>query len=299
MSTESGLSIVLVGSDGQAWDLTDPTSGVALLAQTFEGLHIEDIDAQTVSSARIAGQRRFGKSVKPRDVTFSVRVGDQEPPYRTGEAWRLLDSEFWQSIGVGRPCELIINDRTLTVSLDGSTAKFDKDPALRGKGVYTLEMVADWPYFAGQEVTFDFDLTPSIGTNVFGGGPGTKAPVFAIGVPDATKGAAVSNNGDVDAWLRWTLVGPGTFKVGVSESIVTIPFVLSTGQTVEINTDPLKQTIVNKATGANLWPSMGTAPVRFAPVPPGNSRQISVNVQGAQAGTMVRAAITPQFSRAW
>lgn len=298
MTTESGLEISLVGRDGVAWDLANHKSPVALLSGGVDGFHIEEIEPQIVTSSRIPGQRRYGRSVKPRSLSLTVRIGDQEPPFRKGDAWRELDSAFWRSLGVGRPFTLSVNGRSLTVSLDASTAAMPKDPAILGKGVYQLDLTADWPYFAGEEVEFWFDLTPTFGTNVFGGGSGTLATPLVIGVPQASGSAAVANLGDVEAWPRWTLIGPGTFTVGIGASEVSIPFALARDQIVFIDTDPLKQTITNAA-GENLWPLMGSAPAHFAPIPSADSQPIVVRVSGAQQGTMVGAAFTTQYSRAW
>lgn len=299
MSGDSGISVVLTGQDGMAWDLVSHTSPVAILASSVSGLHIEEITPQVVTSARIPGQRRAGVSVAPRKIDLTVRVGDESPPYRTGDAWRDLDSSFWRSVGVGQPCTLQVADRSIDVVLDGSTPSFDRDPAIFGKGIYTLELTADWPYFHGDEVSFSFDLSPTTGTNFFGGGSGTKGPPFVLGLPQAATSASVYNPGDVQAWVRWTLVGPGSFTVGVGSDQVAFPIALARDQIVKIDSDPRRQTIVNATTGQNLWPIMGSSAVRFAPIPPGDSQPILIQVTGAQSGTMVGAAITPQFSRAW
>lgn len=298
MTTESGLDVTLTGGDGVVWNLTQPGSPVALLAGGVDGLHIEEIKPQVINSSRIPGQRRTGRSVNPRSISFNVRVGDDEPPFRINDAWRDLDTSFWRSIGVGRPCTLTVGQRRIVVALDASTAAYNKDPALLGKGIYQLELTADWPYFTGDDVEFWFNLAPSSGTNVFGGGSGTKGPPFVIGIPQTSGSAAVANLGDVEAWPRWTLIGPGSFTVGVGSSEVVIPFALARDQIVFIDTDPQRQTIIN-ADGENLWPSMGSAPVHFAPIPSADSQPVVVRVTGAQQGTMVGAAITNQYSRAW
>lgn len=288
-------SVLLHGCDGTTWDLLDRTSPVTLTAG-LGGLHLPKASHRWSSTAARPGRTWKGAVLDARTFTMSVLVGDPQPPFRTGDDWRELDGQFWAALSHEESATLVVNgERSLNVRLDDDNdTDFPKDPALIGKAVYDIALVADRPEWLGATVTRSFDVTPAASANYYGA---TKGPPFTISAPAIGRTASISNIGDLPAYPVWRIVGPATTaEVGVGDSILTIPFALQAGEQVIIDTE--RQTIVS-GSGENLWPRMGFASLDFAPVPSGGQVPIAIGLEDSGATSLIEITLTPRFRRAW
>jgi hypothetical protein len=290
-------SVTLVGVDGRQWDLLDPTSPVSL-SKGLGGLHLPHVTQQFIESVGKPGKRWVGSQISARSFNMNILIGDQFPPYRTGDNWRFLDGLFWNGLSTDQMATLIFNgERKLYFRLDEDNEfDFIKDPALHGKAVYPVACIADWPLWQSDELTTTFPWAPDPGTNYYGGATGVGPP-FIISPASLFSSAMISNPGDFPAWPTWTLRGQaGTVSVGVGNSIITLPFGLNDGDVVIVNTE--EETITDDQ-GNNLWPLMGFAPIDLAPIPPGDLVPIRIGMENAKAGASITISLTPQYRRAW
>lgn len=289
-------SVLLHGCDGTTWDLLDRTSPVTLTAG-LGGLHLPKASHRWSSTAARPGRTWKGAVLDARTFTMSVLVGDPQPPFRTGDDWRTLDSQFWQALSYEDTATLQVGDRTLPFRLDeDNDFDYAKDPALIGKAVYPIACIADRPEWSGQPVTATFGYADTGSDNYYGAGAGLGPP-FYVGSSGLFDTAAVPNPGDLPAFPVWTITGPAlAATVGVAGHTVTLPFPLNRGDVAIIDSEA--QTITDSQ-GNNLWPQMGYTVVDFAPVPTGDLVPVVVGMAGAQAGASVTVDLTPRYRRAW
>jgi hypothetical protein len=285
----------LIGVDGSTWHLMDLASPAHLLGG-MGGLHLPPATNRWAQTARGSGRRWKGSVLDARRFHMAVRVGDPYPPFRIGDEWRTLDGQFWDALSTDASATLVMNgQRRLAFRLDDDNDfDFPKDPALLGKAAYTIGCIADRPEWTGAPVEASFNFAPTVGANYYGTGEG---PPFVISTPDITRHATISNIGDLPAYPVWRIIGPATTAVvGVGDRLVTIPFALQAGQQVIIDTEA--QTIVD-GTGISLWPSMGSTPVDFAPVPPGGNVEITIGLEDGTSSSEIQVSLTPRYRRAW
>lgn len=287
-------TVTLNGVDGSVWNLMDRLSP-ALLLGGLGGLHLPPATNRWATTARSSGRRWKDVVNDARQFTMNVRVGDPQPPFRTGDDWRALDSLFWDALATDALATLVIGGRRLPFRLgDDNDHDFPKDPALIGKAVYSIACVADRPEWLGVTDVSTFSFAAASTTSYYGA---TKGPPFTISAPTFGRMATVTNVGDLPAYPSWRIVGPSTVSVvGVGNDLITIPFALQAGQQVIIDTEA--QTIVDGA-GVNLWPQMGAGPIVFAPVPPGGEVPIHIGLQGGGATSLIEVSLTPRYRRAW
>ena len=104
---------------------------------------------------------------------------------------------------------------------------------------------------------------------------------------------AVENSGDVPAYPTWQFKGPSS-TVTITDVTTGKSFVydalIETGETVIVDT--LKGTVVDKATGANLYANLGASPKLFT-VAAGTST-IDIVATDADANTLISLAYQPR-----
>jgi len=288
-------TVTLNGCDGSVWNLLDLNSPAHLL-NGLGGLHVPPATHRWSQTARGSGRRWKDVVYDARKFHMAVRVGDPSPPFRTGDDWRALDGQFWDALATDQLSTLVVNgQRSLPFRLDDDNDfDFPKDPALLGKAVYSIGCIADSPEWLGTPVTASFSFAPTIGANYYGA---TEGPPFVISAPDIGRHATISNLGDLPSYPVWRIVGPATTaQVGVGDRLISIPFALQAGQQVRIDT---KAQTITDGNGISLWPSMGSTPVDFAPVPPGGDVQIAIGLEDGSTGSLIEISLTPRYRRAW
>jgi len=287
------------GWTGDTWTLGGDFKSMALLeADGRGGLVMPPVEHYSDVSATAVGAVWQSHTVLPRDVTWPLIVIADSP-----QAMRTEHRRFMTTL---RP------DKTGTFTVtapDGERRSLEMRYVSGGEGDFGvnaygiswirhgLTMRAYDPFFYGDELVASFKY--SAGVNFYGGAPGGFGPPFYISSSQTIDSAVITNPGDADVYGVWRLNGPFTSAtVGFGSNTITIPFAVSAGNWVEVNTDRRIATIVDQ-TGANRWPSVAAAAVKFAPLPASSTTTLAVSVVGAASGMSVSFTYRPKHWRAW
>lgn len=289
-----GLQILLTGTDGSTWDLSN---GPVRLQPGVSGLGPGDVEHQWATAPRVPGGSRRGYTVPVRSMVLPVF-------FHAGFdlSFRNLDAMLWQALTPDGDCTLTVvtpdaEVRTLTLAFVGDgDEELDRDPLVMGHAAYPLSFEVGDPYWTGTSVTRVFEDVPEPPPFfVPPGGPG----VFNLASDRLTDTATAQNDGDVPAWPVYAVTGPvAGFSVGVGDSTLDYGAVPA-GTTVWIDTHPLEQTVGYSRGDNNETAWQGLTRRRFAPIPPGAEVPIVVTLTGAGAGATVAVELTPQYRRPW
>lgn len=282
---------------GEIWDLTGGTRGVKILGG-MEGL----LDPAFVPfwTERLGdGDRYRGSRLTRRAATLRLQVGDGS----TGDAWRAIDSAWWACV---QPDEVGFLDvrtsptahRYLRCRLARPTGTvIDFDPSLTGYQLYEVEVVADDPWWLGDEVSFSW-IYSSVGSEDFYGGAsgGGLGPPYFLSPSGGFGEQLITNEGDLPAGPRWVVTGPlSSASLTVDAQTIDIPTPLTTGQSIYIETDPPD---VYGVFTESKWDVL-TGSRQFGRVPVGGTVPVTVQVSDPGAGAQVTMSITPRYRRAW
>lgn len=291
------MDISYLGVDGSGWNLTTGYEGVKLLG----GLGgVLDPEFTAFWTERIGdGDRWRGTRLRRREMQWRVRVGDGS---LTGMDWRNLDRAWWRAINrdlVGL-LDVRLEDLThryIPVRLAQSTGQaVDFDPALTGTALYLITVVADDPYWRGDDLTETWTFTPT-GEDFYGGASGGGlGPDYYISASGGFGEAMVTNPGDVPAWPRWKITGPTSgalLTVNGHTIAVPTPIPALTSRYIVTNPPDVFGDFVEPR-----WSEM-TGSLDFAAVPVGATVPVTVTVSSPDVGTAVEMTITPRYERAW
>lgn len=284
-----GLDMEWVGADGSVWQLTDWATGVFLDADALEGLHFPQIAPFSSESRAVPGRRLRGWRATARSVFWPVWIFAD-----SSAEWLGRYRDFFNTVHPDRPGRW-------TVRADGSERHLDltgvfrtsyaysRDPLMAGWGKYGVTFEASQPYWSGKDVERGPWSTAAPVDFFESGG----SPDFHI-MPKATFGSAtIDNPGDVDAYPVWTAIGPlSALELGVGGRIIDVPFSVSDGDVLVIDTDPRNQTAT--LDGVDVSETLGFQ--SFAPVPSGN--EVPLHVEATGSGS-VSCALTPLYFRAF
>jgi hypothetical protein len=286
-----GLRHTFTGWDGQVWDLSDWASGVFLTSGGLRGLDTPGIERYVDEYAGVDGQRSRGFKVQPRDVFWPVLVYSDA----STDEWLDRDAAFAESLEPGRVGTWTVtrpdgSSRSLQVEAvpEGDTA-FDVDPSAAGWVAYGIKLIADDPYWTSEPVPREFSVEePTSFTST----EDEDQDGFYVWGGSSLAEAEIVNEGRVQAWPIWTLVGPLTDPIiGVGGKTITCPDVAG-GDTLVIDTSPWVRSAL--LDGVDATADLGAA--EFAPVPAGGSQSLSVEATGSGA---VYCSITPRHYKAW
>jgi len=272
------------GADGSFWDLLHGQ----VIVQRVRGLHLPSWDHQRSARAGLPGTRYTGSRVTERPVSWTVLL-DAGPV----DDFVALDDAWWRSLSVEDQGVWAVTakgrTRSLRLRLDAGDDTYTQDPIQDGWAIYSLGLVPDQPLWEGPAISRVFV------TDAPASWLPTSGAVFFFSASNTLAAAALDNPGDVPAYPTWRLTGPfATAAVGVGTAQITVPFALTAGHWLDIDTQAL--TAVDDL-GADRIADLGT--VEVAPVPPGESVPLSVSATGTGAGMSATATITPLYHRAW
>lgn len=287
-----GLSVTWYGVDGSEWDLSDWTSGVALLVEGFEGLHWPSFAADILQADGVDGQIVTGVKALPR--TVSARIGVMAD---TANQWAELDQRWWKSWHPRKRGRLVVSSQRGSRSIElrlnpGDGFSYPKDPNTRGLAIYQLEAVADQPLWAGDPIVRTWqavDVLPFLDPE--------GSPPFHITPRNLVDTAELTNPGDVDVWPVWQVTAQG----GVVELTITcaggtigLPTVAS-GDTVVIDTDRInggadRGVLVDGELTEVLQIDADINPRQYRRVPAGQTVPIGLTLDGPGR---VTASLTP------
>ena len=297
-----GLQILWEAWDGSVWDIGDASSGVRL-GQGVRGLNMPPQQRYSDKSPGVDGSRNRGFRVDERPVFWPMRV---YTPTQRSQAWLDYDSAFWNTmhpeyLGTWRVVQPGGRSRTLRVRFESDNDHtFTTDPALLGWVRYGIDLIAEQPYWLGEPITRGFAAPADVpffpednGDFVLQISPGSTLAEFST-----------DNPGQVPAYPVYNILGP-TDSVTINGT--EIPFPISAGKAIIIDTDPSQQTALDAVvtigadgkpvytlTGVERTADLGA--VNFAPVQPGMEVSLPIVMNGAGA---VAVDLTPRYFRAW
>lgn len=296
-----GLAVSWAAWDGTVWDLGTGAQGVALTTGGVRGLTMPPIRRFTSASPALPGTRWTGYRVDEREVFWPVLLWTDAG----SQAWLEQDAAWWHTMRPDQVGTWTVTDRLgrsrhldLRYSDDGDHS-FDRDPSMSGWAVYGIRLAAEQPLWRGEPIVRlwqgatagnDFFAPPG---STDGGG---AELVLRISDGAGVETARLTNPGDVDAWVRWTVTGPvGGAQLGAAGGSVSFTADLDAGEHVVIDTRPDRMTATDH-TGADVSELVTWDP---APLPPGAEQDLAVVLDLADPGSSVTAELTPLYLRAW
>lgn len=285
----TGMSVVWFGADGSVWDLATGAEGVVLENEGTEGLHNPAVTKFTSSSRVVPGNRLRGWRTEPREVFWPIFVYSNED----SDEWKSRYADFFASIHPEMPGRWRVGHGGTFRELEltgvfGDPHSFQHDPLVFGWSKFGVTLEAAQPYWAGEPLALGPWSQPETGP--FFGASG--APDFFLSSSAEIGRATISNPGDVDAWMTWTCVGPlADIEIGIGSTVATVPFDLSAGQVLVIDTDPRHQS--GTLDGVDVTKELGL--LSYGAIPPGSDVEVHVEASGAGE---ISAALTPLYFRA-
>lgn len=277
------------GWDGSSWDLTDWRGGIALMRDGVTGLHNPRITKYKSESRAVPGHRRRGWRTAERDVFWPLYVyGDGS------EAWRQNYDRFFNTIhpdreGIWTVTAGPVTRRLRLTGVFDDNFQFGADPYQRGWVIIPVQLEPSQPYWEGKTAKAGPYSAPVPVDFI---GPG-GAPTFHISQSDTFVEARITNAGDVEAWLVWTVRGPLTgVQLGAGGVSGEVPFDVPDGQVLYIDTDPRRVTA--RLDGADVTAELGL--IEFGPVQPGANVDLTINATGAGS---ITAELVPLHMRAF
>ena len=292
-AADPGLYVVMDvqwnGADGSQWYLTSPASRIRLMPG-IRGLEAGDIQRWTSDAPGLAGNRYRGHRALAREVFLPVYVRGA-----SSSDWVTLRRAWDASMDPDTEGTLVVTvqgaRRYLPCRWVSTEAGWTRDPLLAGKNAMGEYFEAAGAYWQGEPITRSWvSANPDDFFMAVGG-------VFWISPSNTIGSAVIDNPGDVPAWPVWTVRGPfTTATIGITGADIDIPFALSAGQWLRIDTRPDRQSVVDH-TGADRVADLGA--VAFAPIPAGQSVTLAIDATVTGTGFGVEAALTPLYRRAW
>ncbi|MGW5316717.1 phage tail protein [Nocardia thailandica] len=277
--------IVAWGVSGRAWHLHGPGAGREHVRITgMAGFQFAPVGLLLSEGARQDGATflRSVRSKKETDITLFIQGSDLRTFHAVHDAW-------WRDWSTDRPTTVgwftrYQGWRLQQFRLDSAPEPIgDIDTSRNAAGAWLMSVVALDP------LQHHLDETASW-TNSDGFNEGT---------------IRVRNAADQPGWPRYTMIGPGRYRIGDPVDgdltrMVETP-TLEAGETLRIDTHPRHRTarVYTDATpsGRNVWGQLGGRRW-LASMPPWSSTDIPVIVSdGATSAASITATLTPRSSR--
>lgn len=287
----SGMGITWEFGD-QVFDLTDLSSGI-ILSQGVRGFGMPPITPYLSDSPALAGARYLGSQVGPRQAFWPLFIWSD---FASTE-WVQRDKAFWSTMnpdvpGIWSVTGPLGETRHLECQYtDDGGQSFGLDPMQFGWALYGITLTAyDEPFWQGDPIARTFQAPNPVNFFMSSGG------VFFISPSGTTDSAKIPNPGDVEAWPLWALHGPiTTASLGVGGGSVDVPFSMSSGESITVDTRPDRMTVIDQS-GADRSGDVVWAP---QPIPPGAEVDLDITITGSGSATAVSCQITPRFWRPW
>lgn len=285
----TGLVITWTGWDGSEWTLTDDTGGVFLTAEGVEGLDFAPADRFTTASPLVAGSRYRGSRTLERPIVLPIQVFSD-----SSAGWLAIQRAFFRSLHRDRVGTLSVSlesgeVRTIEARLVTPGGKaHGRDPMALGWSDHEVHLVAEDPYWRGEEIVEPF--TAGTPAEFF---PEDGGPEFHIAGTANFSTATITNPGGVDAWPVVTVRDATTaFSVGIGGSTVGSTYDLADGDVMVIDYDPRRQSVT--VNGVRVRGIL--SPHDFAAIPAESTTSLDISLTGTGS---VEVALVPLFERVW
>lgn len=292
-----GLVHTFTGSNGTEIDLSSSGASVVLVNAELVGMGLPTYESYRTTAPGLAGSRYRGARTTERAVEIAFMVHSDEDT----DEFLANDRYFWDLMGdpslpvvwrVQTPDGLW---RELTMRLsEDATGGLAWDTLEAGWVLYQLRFVADDPYWYGAPVELEFNAIAGTG---FYTPPGTD--VFSISHMLTTESVEIPNEGDVEAWITWTVVGPlegldlTLVSSGYTDGSLGIPDVV-TGDTLVTYTDPRVATAL--LDGVDVTEQV--IPWDPRPIPAKDTQTLVVLAVITGTGSLT-ATVRPRYRRAY
>jgi len=270
--------------------------GVAL-QPGYRGFGNPEFDSYRQQGPSVDGAIYNGFRVKEREVFLPLLVYVSGQSGDGSAGWLDTDRRFFDTMVPGKTGTITVtapngSSRTLDCKFESDNQQaFDNDPAFVGWAPYGVTLIADDPFWYGEDVEASWGVAA---TDSFFGGTGSQ--LFFISDGAGFDTAKLKNSGQHESYVEWTIKGGfETIKVGVGSNVVSIPFYVQDTDKVTINTAPSDMRVmVNGVNKTSLLTSMP----RFTPIAGGVTTNLSVSYTGVATGT-VAARLRTRYYRAW
>ncbi len=288
------LNIQWTDTNGTVWDLVH--GPVALMNAGVMGFGMPKTFDTIRQTALVHGQTLQSWRLEPRDIFLPVTFRDDADLDVNG-----IQRAFWDGLALGQYGNLQVTDSNGGIrSIDArfvsdGDVSFTVDPYAQTHAYrpYGVSLVADDPWWRGPVESFSFGLGPE-GTATFFGNGSSATPFYII---KSTGGAdsTLTNNGDQDAWITWTIEGPMTsFDLEIGGQHIAGAITVDAGDTLTIETSPLNQ-IAYLSDGTKVTRDLTSAD--FAPLP-ATGLPVNVGIDVVGTGT-ITASFSPVYWRAF
>jgi hypothetical protein len=284
------IEINWLGTDGSSWDLLRGPVRTSVAGIT--GLAMPEVKRQTKETALRDGQRQTGWKLKPRPAWLPLKFKDAAATDVEG-----IQRDFWRSVAIGEQGTLTVTDGSGATRQLGLTCEGDDGYAYRLdpyvlSDAFGLTMIADQPWWEGPAVEFAYSLASEGALPTFFGNGAGATPFYIIPAQGGDSDT-LANPGDSAAWIEWQLSGPFTyFRLGVDGHYLGGSIVGTEGQTLIVETDPLRQLAL--LDGIKVTRQLNE--IDWAPIPRGSVTPVEISVVGSG---IVTARITPRYARAF
>lgn len=292
----SRLKIEIEGRDGSQWCISGPGFGAEGVILKPKVSQLIDTPVKTLFVPGPFGEEFAGKRVQRREMVWTVQIGGEEiDPDEWADidaAWRWAwdyEEESTMTATVLDEAGAVVSSRYMKLRLLEEPKSYgDKDPYIHGDDEVVMTVTATFPYWRSEDQVFEWSTGSASGSTNF----------------------AVTNDGDVPVWPRWSLSAPGAWIVsdrswgndmysrGVADAarVVGIPE-LPAGAHASVDSDPRVQSIVcvNGYPAQHHWRGNDL----LYPVMPGASGNVSVSVSGATGGAAAQLRLPRWYSRPW
>jgi hypothetical protein len=276
------LGITWTDTNGEEWDLIN--GPVALTNAGIQGLGMPITFDTVRQTALVHGQTLQSWRLEPRELFINV-----------------IQRMFWDGLALGQNGTLAVTDsngatRSIEARLvDDGSAAFTVDPYVKVQEMRTfgLTLIADDPWFRGPTQSFSFGLGPEGTATFFANGSG--ATPFNIVKSTGGTDSTLTNPGDQDSWITWTIQGPMTsFDLEIGGHHIAGAITVTTGNTLTIETSPLNQ-IAYLSDGTKVTRNLTSAD--FAALP-ATGLPVNVGIDVVGTGT-ITASFAPVYWRAF
>lgn len=289
------LDMWVVDRHGNRFDVSQWSSGIFFMPGVT-GMSKPKVKHQEQEFGNTHGSTWNGLIVEPREVFWPTYLY-----HDTGSAEYLaLIRQWWASLDPWHTVRWHVRDvsgseRYLDVRLqDDGGAGSEYDDSYYGWSQHRIVMKANQPFWRGEVVPREFVQALPV---PFFGPDGDNGPPLRPSRNVSRATASIENPGDVPAYPVWTLTGPINpgAEIGYGEGRIVVPFGLTVGQVLVVDTNPEAQTAYRD--GVEVTELMVD---RFdaVPIPPSADGPADLTVTYGGDGR-VRIEIIPQFWRAY
>jgi len=284
-------AFTLFGGDDSTWDLVQ---GPVYILAGASGFGFPDPQHRWKESTNADGAIHGGLKYGIREFSLPMEV---DMRLSDPAEWSRIEKEFWHALNPRHQCILTVTSpygevRYLPFRYSGGgDSPFELDPLIRQNNVYPIEGEAGIPFWLGQAVQREYSIEA--------GAPTFPGPPFYLSSSTAIENVSLTNEGDEDAWMRWTINGPyDEVTVGVDDVVITMSTSIEAGESRTIITDPAQGRSIRDQDGNLVWSEASV--LGFAPIPAGDDSTIVMSMSGGLEGTSsIGLFFQPRYLRAF